>query len=188
MSSGRRSHRDAELAAWDYDHDGQVTDADLVLAPVPPRWKRLGLHGPAIVLRWFTRNAKRLAVLLAGVAVMLAGVAMLVLPGPGVIVIILGLAILATEFAWAERALDRSAARASQALVAVSGNVAGRGLLLVSGLGMVLAGAVAAVVLPDWRVPAVSVVGAGLIALVTLAPPVQRWLHHQQARGSSDPT
>ena len=34
---------------------------------------------------------------------LLAGFAMLVLPGPGIIVIILGLAILATEFAWAER-------------------------------------------------------------------------------------
>ena len=33
---------------------------------------------------------------------------MLALPGPGVLVIILGLVILATEFAWAERMLDRT--------------------------------------------------------------------------------
>lgn len=36
----------------------------------------------------------------------LAGVAMLVLPGPAFIVIPMGLAILATEFEWAQRWLD----------------------------------------------------------------------------------
>ena len=46
-----------------------------------------------------------------GFTVVGAGVALLVLPGPGVIVIIVGLAILATEFAWAERALDKTIGR-----------------------------------------------------------------------------
>ena len=45
-------------------------------------------------------------VFVAGVAVLLAGPAMLALPGPGVLVIILGLVILATEFAWAERVVS----------------------------------------------------------------------------------
>ena len=39
-----------------------------------------------------------------GFTVVGAGVAMLALPGPGVVVIIVGLAIRATEIAWAERA------------------------------------------------------------------------------------
>jgi len=38
---------------------------------------------------------------------MLIGIAMIVLPGPAVVVIPAGLAILATEFAWAKRLLHR---------------------------------------------------------------------------------
>jgi len=42
-----------------------------------------------------------------GVVLVLAGILMLVLPGPGLLVILIGLALLATEFAWARRAFDR---------------------------------------------------------------------------------
>lgn len=42
-----------------------------------------------------------------GALVLLAGIAMLVLPGPAILVIPLGLSILALEFAWAERLLER---------------------------------------------------------------------------------
>src|SRR6478735_2068744 len=49
----------------------------------------------------------RVAVFVVGGLIVLAGLAMLVLPGPGWLVIILGVAVLATEFAWAERLLDR---------------------------------------------------------------------------------
>lgn len=50
---------------------------------------------------------RRIAVSVAGGVVLAAGAAMLVLPGPGLLVIAGGLAILATEFAWARRSLDR---------------------------------------------------------------------------------
>ena len=50
---------------------------------------------------------RRAAVLAVGSAVTLAGVVMLFTPGPAVVVIPLGLAILAREFAWAQRLLDR---------------------------------------------------------------------------------
>ena len=49
------------------------------------------------------RGAKRIIVGVIGLTVMLVGVAMLVLPGPGVIVILIGLAALSTEFVWATR-------------------------------------------------------------------------------------
>jgi len=39
--------------------------------------------------------------------VLLAGIAMIVLPGPAILVIPLGLAILATEFIWARKLLKR---------------------------------------------------------------------------------
>ncbi|HEY3304186.1 MAG TPA: PGPGW domain-containing protein [Candidatus Binatia bacterium] len=53
------------------------------------------------------RQAKRLIVIVVGFTVLLGGVAMLVLPGPAILVIPLGLAILATELVWARRLLNR---------------------------------------------------------------------------------
>ena len=44
----------------------------------------------------------------AGFALVIAGIFMLVLPGPGIVTIILGLALLAREFRWARRLLDRA--------------------------------------------------------------------------------
>jgi tellurite resistance protein TerC len=41
--------------------------------------------------------------MIMGGTVLLIGVAMIILPGPAVVVIPVGLAILATEFAWARR-------------------------------------------------------------------------------------
>jgi uncharacterized protein (TIGR02611 family) len=42
-----------------------------------------------------------------GVTVVLIGVVMIVLPGPAIVVIPLGLAILASEYAWARRVIRR---------------------------------------------------------------------------------
>jgi uncharacterized protein (TIGR02611 family) len=53
------------------------------------------------------KQARRLIVLVVGGTVLLAGICMLILPGPGLIVIPLGLAILAIEFAWARRLLNK---------------------------------------------------------------------------------
>lgn len=51
-------------------------------------------------------QAKILVVIVVGFTVLLIGVVMLVLPGPAVVVVPLGLAILATEFVWARRLLN----------------------------------------------------------------------------------
>lgn len=53
------------------------------------------------------RHMRRIVVSIIGVSVILVGIAMTVLPGPAFIVIPLGLGILATEFIWARRLLDR---------------------------------------------------------------------------------
>ncbi len=50
---------------------------------------------------------RRVAVAFVGGIVLAVGVVMLVLPGPAVVVIPAGLAILATEFPWARRLLHR---------------------------------------------------------------------------------
>ena len=56
-----------------------------------------------ITYRW----ARRCAIALVGGTVVLVGILMIVLPGPAVIVIPAGLAILAVEFAWARVWLRR---------------------------------------------------------------------------------
>ena len=53
------------------------------------------------------RTAWRIVVGTVGTTLLVIGLAMLVLPGPGLIVIPFGLAILATEFVWARRWLAR---------------------------------------------------------------------------------
>jgi len=52
------------------------------------------------------REARRIVILVVGLTVAVLGLAMLVLPGPGIIAIVLGLTILAFEFAWARRWLQ----------------------------------------------------------------------------------
>ena len=52
-------------------------------------------------------NVRRALIFLIGSSVLLVGLAMVVLPGPAILVIPAGLAILATEFAWARRLLRK---------------------------------------------------------------------------------
>jgi uncharacterized protein (TIGR02611 family) len=51
--------------------------------------------------------AKRIVIFVIGVTVVLFGIALIVLPGPAIVVIPVGLAILATEFVWAQRLLKK---------------------------------------------------------------------------------
>ena len=53
---------------------------------------------------------RKLVIAIIGGTVLLIGVALIVLPGPAFIVIPVGLAILATEFSWARRAMTRAKA------------------------------------------------------------------------------
>jgi tellurite resistance protein TerC len=56
---------------------------------------------------------KRIIVSVIGATVLLIGIALLVLPGPAFVVIPIGLAILATEYAWARRWLKKARRLAS---------------------------------------------------------------------------
>lgn len=53
------------------------------------------------------RATLRAAKAVGGFGLLVAGIAMLALPGPGWITIAAGLTVLATEFEWAQRLLDR---------------------------------------------------------------------------------
>lgn len=52
-------------------------------------------------------RAKRLIKIVIGMTILLIGVCMIVLPGPAVVVIPVGLMILATEFVWARKLMER---------------------------------------------------------------------------------
>lgn len=67
---------------------------------------------------WVGARGRRIAVTVVGFALVVVGLVMLVLPGPGLLAIVAGLAVLATEYAWARRALDEAKRR--------TGDVAGR--------------------------------------------------------------
>ena len=55
------------------------------------------------ILLW----GRRLVIALLGFSVLVIGLAMIILPGPAIVVIPLGLAILGTEFLWAGKMLRR---------------------------------------------------------------------------------
>lgn len=53
------------------------------------------------------RQAKKASIGIAGAIVVLIGIVAIPYPGPGWLIVFAGLAILATEFAWAQRLLDK---------------------------------------------------------------------------------
>ncbi len=59
----------------------------------------------------FPKPVRQLLVGVAGATLLLAGLVMLVLPGPGLLALAAGLAILALEFHWARRFLEAVRAR-----------------------------------------------------------------------------
>ncbi len=72
-----------------------VRDSAALLSPLAGELERLALTT--------YKQARKTVILLLGMSVLLVGVAMVVLPGPAILVIPLGLSILAVEFAWARR-------------------------------------------------------------------------------------
>jgi uncharacterized protein (TIGR02611 family) len=103
----------------------------------------------------------KLVVTLVGSAVLAAGLVMMVTPGPGLVGIVAGLAILATEWDWADRWLTsaRSKLRDAQAAAAaMDPRVRRRRILLtVRAVVVVLAAVVTYVALQDWPGWSVSV-------------------------------
>ncbi|MFE0581220.1 TIGR02611 family protein [Streptomyces sp. NPDC058874] len=83
----------------------------------------------------------QVGVFVVGLAVIVAGIAMLVLPGPGWVAIFAGLAIWATEFAWAHLVLRWTKRKVTEAAQkALDPKVRRRNLILTTS-GLVIAGA-----------------------------------------------
>lgn len=62
------------------------------------------------------RVSSIVAVAVAGSLLVVAGLVMLVTPGPGLLAIVAGLALLAREFQWARRLLDRARRRVADGI------------------------------------------------------------------------
>jgi len=67
--------------------------------------RRTGIFDP--MLFGTLKQARRVSVALIGFTVVLLGLVMIVTPGPGWLVILLGLSILSAEFVWARRLMNR---------------------------------------------------------------------------------
>ncbi|HYY14707.1 MAG TPA: PGPGW domain-containing protein [Chthoniobacterales bacterium] len=67
---------------------------------------------------------RKIVIAVIGMTVLLIGVALLVLPGPAIIVIPIGLGILASEFIWARRVIKRGRILVKRARRVVRGSPA----------------------------------------------------------------
>jgi uncharacterized protein (TIGR02611 family) len=83
----------------------------------------------------------------AGFLVLLGGIVMLVTPGPAFVLIPVGLAMLALEFEWAERLLEKALDQAEKARARAQSTTRAQRVLGVLGTLAVIAACVAAVLL-----------------------------------------
>lgn len=125
---------------------------------------------------------KRSAVTLLGSLLLLLGIAMMVLPGPGILVIVAGLAVLATEYVWAQRLLKRArteAEKVQQATVASPVRTAGTVLF---GMGMLALG-IAMLAARQIDLPLWSPVTGGVLVVTAAVVLVTTYLTFRAARG-----
>jgi uncharacterized protein (TIGR02611 family) len=102
------------------DASETVAELEIIEPEAARRWHDHPAFVPVkAVVHFIQRSGKRIAVTIAGFAVLLAGIALLVLPGPGWLLIFVGLTILATEYVWARRLLNAAKRKAEQAKAAV---------------------------------------------------------------------
>ncbi|MFC5856582.1 TIGR02611 family protein [Streptomyces chlorus] len=112
--------------------------------------RALGSRAPAFVKGRRTLHLSwQVGVFIVGLAVVTAGAAMLVLPGPGWVVIFGGMAIWATEFVWAQLVLRWTKRKVTEAAQrALDPRVRRRNIILTT-IALVIAAAVAGVYL--WK-------------------------------------
>ena len=125
---------------------------------------------------------KRFAATLVGGVLLVLGAAMMVLPGPGILVIVAGLAVLATEYVWARKMLKTAQAQAEkvqEAAVASPLRTAATVLFGVALLGLGLA----MVFLRDVDLPFWSPVTGGIMAVTALILLATTYLTIRAAKG-----
>ena len=143
-----------------------------------------------------TRAVKRIALETLGWLLVLGGIAALVLPGPGLLAIVAGLALLSQQYEWAERRLEPVKERALAA-AADGVSTAPRILLSLSGVALLVTLGVVWSIRPDvpawwplddrWWLPGgwglgVSIIVSGLAALALIGYSYRNFRHRETDR------
>jgi uncharacterized protein (TIGR02611 family) len=121
QSTGIMSDNPHRRDIWGDDpEERDASDVVAEISAIAPEVARRWHEHPAVVPlkvvgRFIARNGRRIAITVVGVLVLFVGVALLVLPGPGWLVIFLGLSILGTEYVWAQRLLRLAKEQANNA-------------------------------------------------------------------------
>lgn len=117
---------------------------------VEPAERELGSRAPGFIKSSKTLHVSwQVGVFVVGLAVVVAGAAMLVLPGPGWLVIFGGMAIWATEFVWAQLVLRWTRRKVTEAAQkALDPKVRRRNIILTS-IGVVIIAVLGAIYL--WK-------------------------------------
>jgi hypothetical protein len=138
----------------------------------------------SMLLRSGARLLRRVVITLVGVAILALGAVLLVAPGPGFLVIALGLFTLGLEYEWARRRLEtvrHKVADLADLAVAKPWSTVGS---VLAALGLIAAGIVVGVVdtLPasSWWTGG-SLIAGGVIALATIGVSLYQ-AHHPQSR------
>ncbi|WP_261575646.1 PGPGW domain-containing protein [Frankia gtarii] len=134
------------------------------------------------------RLLRRIALTVLGIVVLGVGIAMLVLPGPGFLVVALGFFILSLEYEWARSRFERTRRKAADLADQAAANRFSSVFTILFGLGMIGAGIAWIVVdtLPassPWS--GGSLIFSGLVVLATMI--VSLW-QAKQARDAGLPT
>ena len=125
---------------------------------------------------------KRFAVTLAGAALLAVGLAMMVLPGPGILLIVAGLAVLATEYVWARRLLVKARKQAADVQAAAVASPLRTAGSVVFALGLLGLG-IAMLVRPDLDLPFWGGVTGGLLVTTSLILLTTTYLTVRAGRG-----
>jgi uncharacterized protein (TIGR02611 family) len=162
--------------------------ADVDLGDLEPDPDDTSLIAEAKKRRRSVLLARKIGIAIGGGLILAAGLAMIPLPGPGWLVVVLGLWVLSLEFAWAQRMLDPIQDRVIAGAHAAASNAWGTALSVLSGLGVIAAGIVWAtwdtLPLSSWFTGG-SVAASGVLALITIAWSVQD-LKKKRARETAD--
>ncbi|MFN2479417.1 MAG: PGPGW domain-containing protein [Pseudonocardiaceae bacterium] len=132
--------------------------------------------------------ARRVLVTVAGVALCVVGIALLILPGPGLLLVLAGLVLLANEYPWARRMTGPVRKRAMQAAAQSVASPVRTSATALCGLALMGAG-LAWILVPALPLGGVatgsSLILSGIVVLVLLAYSYRRF-HHGSNRPRGD--
>jgi uncharacterized protein (TIGR02611 family) len=135
------------------------------------------------------RLLRRIAVTVVGTVILAVGLVLLVAPGPGILVILLAVAVFALEYAWARRHLVAARALARSAAEKTATSRIATATAALFGLGSIGLGAM--LIFTDVLPQSGAGVGAGvavggLVVLVTTAYGIREVRRAQRAAGADD--